>query len=88
MRELKRGLSSEFRGQPVARVSKALDVKTLQALKPMEKIYRRSDGGGLVIEVRPIGAKLSICRLTVDGKRCDMGVERLEARPRRGAMRL
>lgn len=58
----------------MARVSKALDLKTLQALKPMEKIYRRSYGGGLVIEVRPIGAKLWICRLTVDGKRRNMGL--------------
>jgi hypothetical protein len=58
----------------VARVSKALDMKTLHALKPTEKIYRRSDGGGLVIEVRPIGTKLWICRLTVDGKRRNMGL--------------
>lgn len=58
----------------MARVSKALDVKTLEALKPQEKSYRRSDGGGLMIEVRPTGAKMWICRLTVDGKRRDMGL--------------
>jgi integrase len=33
-----------------------------------------SDGGGLLLEVRPSGAKLWICRLTVDGKRRDMGL--------------
>ena len=58
----------------MARVGKALDVKTLEALKPAGSTYRRSDGGGLMIEVRPTGAKLWICRLTVDGKRRDMGL--------------
>ena len=51
-----------------------LDVKTLDALKPREKAYRVSDGGGLLLDVRPTGAKVWMVRLTVDGKRRDMGL--------------
>jgi integrase len=51
-----------------------LDVKTLDALKPREKAYRVSDGGGLLLDVRPTGAKVWLVRLTVDGKRRDMGL--------------
>jgi integrase len=58
----------------MARVSKVLDVKTLAALKPEDATYRRSDGEGLMIEVRPTGTKIWIVRLTVDGKRRDMGL--------------
>ena len=36
--------------------------------------YRVSEGGGLLLEVRPTGAKLWLCRLTVNGKRRDMGL--------------
>ena len=32
------------------------------------------DGGGLLLEVKPSGAKVWLCRLTVDGKRRDMGL--------------
>jgi integrase len=56
------------------RTGKPLDVKTLDALKPRAAIYRVSDGGGLLVEVRPTGAKVWLCRLTVDGKRRDMGL--------------
>jgi integrase len=56
------------------RSGKNLDVKTLDALKPREKPYRVSDGEGLLLEVRPTGAKVWLCRLTVDGKRRDMGL--------------
>ena len=51
-----------------------LDVKTLDAMKPREKAYRVSDGGGLLLDVRPTGAKVWMVRLTVDGKRRDMGL--------------
>jgi integrase len=51
-----------------------LDVKTLDALKPREKAFRVSDGGGLLLDVRPTGAKVWLVRLTVDGKRRDMGL--------------
>jgi integrase len=56
------------------RAGKNLDVKTLDALKPRERPYRVSDGEGLLLEVRPTGAKVWLCRLTVDGKRRDMGL--------------
>jgi integrase len=51
-----------------------LDVKTLDALKPREKAFRVSDGGGLLLDVRPTGAKVWLVRLTVGGKRRDMGL--------------
>ena len=51
-----------------------LDVKTLDALKPRETAYRVSDGGGLLLDVRPTGAKVWLVRLTVHGKRRDMGL--------------
>jgi hypothetical protein len=51
-----------------------LDVKTLDALKPREKVFRVSDGGDLLLDVRPTGAKIWLVRLTVDGKRRDMGL--------------
>ena len=54
--------------------AKPLDVKTIDALKKRPKPYRVSDGGGLLLEVRTTGAKLWFCRVTVDGKRRDMGL--------------
>jgi integrase len=51
-----------------------LDVKGLDALKPRATPYRVSDGGGLLLEVRPTGAKVWLCRLTAAGKRRDMGL--------------
>ncbi|MBR0653666.1 tyrosine-type recombinase/integrase [Plastoroseomonas arctica] len=56
------------------RPGKSLDVKTIDALKPRGSIYRITDGGGLLLEVRPTGAKIWVCRLTVDGRRRDMGL--------------
>src|SRR4051794_2574138 len=56
------------------RAGKPLDVKGLDALKPRASTYRVSDGGGLLLEVRPSGAKVWLCRLTVDGRRRDMGL--------------
>lgn len=54
--------------------AKPLDVKTIEALKKGPKPYRVSDGGGLLLEVKTSGAKVWLCRLTVDGKRREMGL--------------
>jgi hypothetical protein len=51
-----------------------LDAKTVEAAKPRATPYRLSDGGGLLLEVRPSGARVWLCRLTVDGKRRDIGL--------------
>jgi integrase len=56
------------------RASNPLDVKTIDALRPRQGAYRVSDGGGLLLEVKPSGAKVWLCRVTVDGKRRDMGL--------------
>src|SRR5215217_5665469 len=56
------------------RAGKPLDVKGIEALRPRPATYRVSDGGGLLLEVRPSGAKVWLCRLTVAGKRRDMGL--------------
>lgn len=42
--------------------------KTIQALKPREKLYRVADWGGLCIEVAPSGSKLWRYRYRFDGK--------------------
>lgn len=54
--------------------AKPLAVKTIEALPKRAKPYRVSDGGGLLLEVKPSGAKVGLCRVTVDGKRRDMGL--------------
>jgi len=51
-----------------------LDVRTIDAAKPRGTAYRLSDGGGLLLLVKPKGAKIWIVRLTVAGKRRDMGL--------------
>jgi integrase len=51
-----------------------LDAKTVEAAKRRAATYRLSDGGGLLLEVRPSGARAWLCRVTVDGKRRDMGL--------------
>ena len=51
-----------------------LDVKTLEAAKPRATKYRLSDGGGLLLEIAPSGAKVWLARVTVAGKRRDMGL--------------
>jgi hypothetical protein len=54
--------------------SRNLDARTVDAAKPRAATYRLSDGGGLLLEVRPTGAKMWLCRLMVAGKRRDMGL--------------
>ena len=51
-----------------------LDARTVEAAKPRAATYRLSDGGGLLLEVRPSGARVWLCRVTVGGKRRDMGL--------------
>ena len=51
-----------------------LDTRTVEAAKPRAAAYRLSDGGGLLLIVKPSGAKLWMARITVDGKRRDMGL--------------
>lgn len=51
-----------------------LDAATVKAAKPRAATYRLSDGGGLLLEVRPTGARVWLCRVTVAGKRRDIGL--------------
>lgn len=51
-----------------------LDAKTVEAAKRRAAPYRLSDGGGLLLEVRPSGARMWLVRLTVAGKRRDLGL--------------
>jgi integrase len=51
-----------------------LDTRTIEAAKPREASYRLSDGGGLLLLVKPTGAKVWLARLSVAGKRRDMGL--------------
>ena len=51
-----------------------LDVRTIDAAKPRASAYRLSDGGGLLLVVKPSGAKVWTLRVTVDGRRRDMGL--------------
>ena len=51
-----------------------LDARTVEAAKKRATTYRLSDGGGLLLEVRPSGARMWLVRLTVDGKRRDVGL--------------
>lgn len=51
-----------------------LDARTCEAAQKRDRPYRLSDGGGLLLEVKPTGAKIWLCRLTVHGKRRDMGL--------------
>lgn len=62
-----------------------LDDATIRAAKGRERVYRLSDGGGLLLEVHPDrperigrpgspGPKVWICRVTVAGKRKDIGL--------------
>lgn len=56
------------------RRAKPLDVLTVKNLEPRAATYRVTDGDGLLLQVNPSGAKLWLCRLTVDGKRREMGL--------------
>ncbi len=51
-----------------------LDAKTVEAATKRDKTYRLSDGAGLLLEVTPNGRKVWLCRLTVHGRRRDMGL--------------
>ena len=51
-----------------------LDAKTVEAAKKRATAYRLSDGGGLLLLVKPSGAKMWVLRFTVGGKRRDMGL--------------
>jgi integrase len=51
-----------------------LDARTVEAARPKEKAYRLSDGGGLLLEVSPTGAKKWLLRVMVDGRRRDAGL--------------
>jgi integrase len=51
-----------------------LDARTIEAAKPRRGPYRLSDGGGLLLLIKPSGAKVWLVRLTVGGKRRDMGL--------------
>ncbi|MCU0983736.1 MAG: integrase arm-type DNA-binding domain-containing protein, partial [Acetobacteraceae bacterium] len=51
-----------------------LDARTIDAAEKRASVYRLSDGGGLLLEVKPSGAKVWLCRVTVAGKRRDMGL--------------
>jgi integrase len=70
-----------------------LDMRTVEAAKPRVGAYRLSDGGGLLLVVKPSGAKVWVARVTVAGFRRDMGlggyptVSLKEARERSAAAR-
>ncbi len=51
-----------------------LDAKTVEAAAPRAMTYRLSDGRGLLLEVRPTGARVWLARLTVNGRRRDIGL--------------
>ena len=51
-----------------------LDTRTIEAAKPRMAPYRLSDGSGLLLIVKPGGAKMWMARVTVAGRRRDMGL--------------
>jgi integrase len=51
-----------------------LDARTVEAAQRRATTYRLSDGGGLMLEVRPTGAKLWMLRYQLAGRRRDMGL--------------
>jgi integrase len=51
-----------------------LDARTIEAAKPRAGAYRLSDGGGLLMVIKPSGAKVWIARVSVAGRRRDMGL--------------
>ena len=51
-----------------------LTVRLIDSLASLPRVYRVSDGGGLLLEVKPTGAKVWMVRLVVDGRRRDMGL--------------
>ena len=59
---------------PMTKNAHHLTVRGIDAALPRETAYRLSGGGGLLLEIRPTGAKLWFARVTVGGKRRDMGL--------------
>ncbi len=52
-----------------------LTARSCQSLKPQPRVKRYSDGQhGLMLAVQPSGSKQWIQRLTIAGKRCDLGL--------------
>lgn len=51
-----------------------LDAKTVEGAKPRAATYRLSDGKGLLLEVRPTGARVWLCRVVVHARRRDIGL--------------
>jgi integrase len=51
-----------------------LTERGVASAKPKEKVYRLSDGGGLLLEVRPGGGRAWLYRYMLNGKRRDMGL--------------
>jgi integrase len=51
-----------------------LDIKTLESLKPRAKSYRVVAGPRLLLQISPKGAKTWLARVSVDGKRKDIGL--------------
>jgi hypothetical protein len=46
----------------------ALTELTIKNLKPKDKLYRMTDGGGLTLEISPSGSKLWHCATVIRGK--------------------
>jgi integrase len=51
-----------------------LTERGVASAKPREKVYRLSDGDGLLLEVRPGGGRAWLYRYMLNGKRRDMGL--------------
>lgn len=51
-----------------------LTQRAVEAAKPLAKRYRLQDRNGLLLEVRATGSKAWLCRVTVAGRRRDMGL--------------
>lgn len=51
-----------------------LTERGVASAKPREKVYRLSDGDGLLLEVRPGGGKAWLFRYMLQGRRRDMGL--------------
>jgi integrase len=51
-----------------------LDARSVETAPPRARPYRLSDRGGLLLEVKPSGAKCWIARVTVHGRRRDIGL--------------
>lgn len=52
----------------------ARTAREAEAARPRETTWRLSFGDGLLLEIKPTGAKAWICRYMLDGKRRDMGL--------------